>query len=47
VRREFPLRTTITRVMDHLYAIQDELLTMKNQRRARYRQLDRDVERTD
>jgi hypothetical protein len=27
---EFPLRTTITRVMDHLYAIQDCLLSRKN-----------------
>jgi hypothetical protein len=31
---EFPLRTTITRVMDHLYAIQDCLLSRKDVGRA-------------
>ena len=41
-RREFPLRTTITRVMDNLYAIQDDLLTLKDERRARLRQADGD-----
>jgi hypothetical protein len=29
-RREFPLRTTITRVMDNLYDIQDRLLSLKD-----------------
>jgi hypothetical protein len=32
-RREFPLRTTITRVMDNLYAVQDLLLTRKDRGR--------------
>ena len=31
---EFPLRTTITRVMDHLYAVQDCLLSRKDESRA-------------
>ncbi|MEA2647100.1 MAG: hypothetical protein QOE92_2183 [Chloroflexota bacterium] len=30
----FPLRTTITRVMDHLYGVQDCLLSRKDQGRA-------------
>lgn len=38
--KEFPLRTTITRVMDHLYEIQDHLLTRKDIRRARLRVVD-------
>jgi hypothetical protein len=37
---EFPLRTTITRVMDHLYAIQDCLLTRKDEARARLQRED-------
>src|SRR5258708_4479920 len=47
-RRQFPLRTTITRVMDNLYDIQDRLLTMKNRSRELLRaedvEMDRDVE---
>jgi hypothetical protein len=42
-RREFPLRTTITRVMDHLYGVQDCLLTRKD--RARVHLQMQDVER--
>jgi hypothetical protein len=44
-RTEFPLRTTITRVMDHLYSIQDTLLSRKDQRRARLQQIDSAFER--
>jgi hypothetical protein len=47
-RRQFPLRTTITRVMDNLYDIQDRLLTMKDHSRELLRaqdvELDRDVD---
>src|ERR1700737_2575571 len=32
-RSEFPLRTTIARVMDNLYAIQDRLLSRKDRSR--------------
>jgi hypothetical protein len=32
-RAEFPLRTTIVRVMDNLYAVQDRLLSRKDRRR--------------
>ena len=41
---EFPLRTTITRVMDRLYAIQDCLLTRKDQRRATLQVQDMELE---
>ena len=44
-RSEFPLRTTITRVMDHLYAIQDCLLTLKDVKRASLQVQDMEVER--
>ena len=47
-RRQFPLRTTITRVMDNLYDIQDRLLSMKDRSRELLRaqdvESDRDVE---
>jgi hypothetical protein len=47
-RRQFPLRTTITRVMDNLYDIQDRLLTLKDRSRELLRaqdvELDHDVE---
>lgn len=46
-RHEFPLRTTITRVMDNLYLVQDCLLSRKDYRRARLRRLDGDLERDD
>ena len=39
-RAEFPLRTTITRVMDNLYAIQDRLLSRKDARRVLLQRLD-------
>lgn len=45
-RHEFPLRTTITRVMDNLYLVQDRLLSRKDYRRERLRSLD-DDERND
>jgi hypothetical protein len=36
----FPLRTTITRVMDNLYEVQDCLLSRKDRGRQRLRELD-------
>jgi hypothetical protein len=45
-RHEFPLRTTITRVMDNLYLVQDRLLSRKDYRRKQLRSLD-DDERND
>ncbi|MEA2683290.1 MAG: hypothetical protein QOK05_1618 [Chloroflexota bacterium] len=45
-RHEFPLRTTITRVMDNLYLVQDCLLSRKDYRREAIRSLD-DDERND
>jgi hypothetical protein len=46
-RHEFPLRTTITRVMDNLYLVQDCLLSRKDYRRERLRRIDEDLERDD
>jgi hypothetical protein len=46
-RAEFPLRTTITRVMDNLYAVEDCLLSRKDRRRAELQSLDSDLERED
>jgi hypothetical protein len=46
-RAEFPLRTTIVRVMDHLYAIQDRLLSRKDRSRKRLQAEDREVDRGD
>ena len=43
-RHEFPLRTTITRVMDNLYLIQDRLLSQKDTSREHFRRLDEDLE---
>ncbi|MHB8510242.1 MAG: hypothetical protein ACYDGR_16625 [Candidatus Dormibacteria bacterium] len=43
-RLEFPLRTNITRVMDHLYAIQDRLLSRKDCRRLVLQQIDVEFE---
>ena len=39
-RTEFPLRTTIVRVMDNLYAVQDRLLSRKDGRRDALRRED-------
>jgi hypothetical protein len=44
-RLEFPLRTTITRVMDHLYAVQDLLLSRKNVARATLQIQDMELDR--
>jgi len=41
---EFPLRTTITRVMDNLYAVQDCLLSRKDRRRAGLKDIDSALE---
>src|SRR5437899_8563725 len=41
---EFPLRTTITRVMDRLYAIQDCLLTRKDTARQHLQREDMELE---
>jgi hypothetical protein len=46
-RAEFPLRTTITRVMDNLYAVEDCLLSRKDRRRAELQVVDSDLERED
>ncbi|HEV3234532.1 MAG TPA: hypothetical protein VG329_08290 [Candidatus Dormibacteraeota bacterium] len=46
-RTEFPLRTTITRVMDRLYAIQDCLLTRKDGRRATLQVQDMELEQVE
>ncbi|HEV1997819.1 MAG TPA: hypothetical protein VGR61_06785 [Candidatus Dormibacteraeota bacterium] len=43
-RHEFPLRTTITRVMDNLYLILDRLLSHKDMSREHFRRLDQDLE---
>ena len=43
-RHEFPLRTTITRVMDNLYLILDQLLSHKDVSREQFRRLDQDFE---
>ena len=39
-RHDFPLRTTITRVMDNLYEVQDCLLTRKDGHREQLRWVD-------
>jgi hypothetical protein len=44
---EFPLRTTIVRVMDNLYAIQDRLLTRKDTTRTVLQAEDRALEQDD
>ncbi|HEV3231464.1 MAG TPA: hypothetical protein VG245_04345 [Candidatus Dormibacteraeota bacterium] len=41
---EFPLRTTITRVMDNLYDVQDCLLSRKDRGRVRLREIDEALE---
>jgi hypothetical protein len=46
-RHEFPLRTTITRVMDNLYVVLDQLLSRKDRRREHFRRLDADLESGD
>ena len=46
-RAEFPLRTTITRVMDNLYAVQDCLLSRKNLARVHLQEEDHELERDD
>jgi hypothetical protein len=42
----FPIRTTIARVMDHLYAVQDGLLSRKNRHRAGLQEMDMALEMT-
>ena len=44
-RHEFPLRTTITRVMDNLYVVQDRLLSRKDRHRDQLRRVDEAMER--
>ncbi len=44
-RTEFALRTTITRVMDNLYSIQDCLLSRKDEERVRLQVEDIELER--
>ena len=44
-RKEFPLRTTITRVMDNLYDIQDRLLSRKDHSRKLLQAEDVEIER--
>ena len=46
-RMEFPLRTTIVRVMDNLYAIQDRLLSRKDSNRRRLQDEDHELDRGD
>jgi len=46
-RHEFPLRTTITRVMDNLYQVQDCLLSRKDGHRDQFRRVDEALERDD
>ena len=46
-RMQFPLRTTITRVMDNLYDIQDRLLTKKDRSREVLRAQDVELDRDD
>ena len=43
-RHEFPLRTTITRVMDNLYLVLDQLLSRKDLRREHLRRVDEELE---
>ncbi len=43
-RTDFPLRTTITRVMDNLYLVQDCLLSRKDGRRKQLQEVDGDDE---
>jgi hypothetical protein len=44
-RAEFPLRTTITRVMDNLYSVQDRLLSRKDRSRRLLQAQDVELER--
>ena len=44
---EFPLRTTIVRVMDNLYRIQDRLLSRKDQTRTQLQAQDVELDRDD
>lgn len=44
---EFPLRTTIARVMDNLYDVQDRLLSLKNGDRASMLEEDGELDRDD
>jgi hypothetical protein len=44
-RTEFPLRTTITRVMDNLYEVQDRLLSRKDRSRTLLQAQDIELER--
>jgi hypothetical protein len=44
---EFPLRTTIVRVMDNLYEIQDRLLSQKDQSRTQLQAEDVEMDRDD
>ena len=44
-RHEFPLRTTITRVMDNLYLVLDRLLSRKDMSREYLRRVDEDLDR--
>jgi hypothetical protein len=46
-RKEFPLRTTITRVMDNLYDIQDRLFSLKDRSRRLLQAEDVEIERDD
>jgi hypothetical protein len=46
-RKEFPLRTTITRVMDNLYDIQDRLFSRKDRSRRLLQAEDVEIERDD
>jgi hypothetical protein len=46
-RAEFPLRTTIVRVMDNLYRIQDRLLSQKDQTRTQLQAGDVEIDRDD
>ncbi|GAC1576098.1 MAG: hypothetical protein NVS3B24_05490 [Candidatus Dormibacteria bacterium] len=46
-RHEFPLRTTITRVMDNLYQVQDCLLSRKDGYRDQLRRVDEALDRDD
>ncbi len=44
-RRPFPLRTTISRLMNVLYEMQDCLLDRRDARRQAYREQDTEIER--
>lgn len=46
-RAEFPLRTTITRVMDNLYSVQDCLLSRKDEARVMLQLEDIELEHDD